>query len=138
MEAMKYYLVTAKCGHVRRMFFIPVTYSVEALSRSEAAAAAREIPRVKHDHRDAILEVTEVSYEEYLCQKNKNLLDPYLRIHTRKEHRELLPLFAFRIEPETKKDYSKKSEISKKEVYHKGERIRHPKKYFRIYKELTG
>ena len=138
MKAMKYYLVTAKCGHVRRGFYIPVMYPVEALSRSEAAATARKIPRVKHDHHDAILDVTEVSYAEYLCQKYANQIDPYLWIHTRKEHRELLPLFAYRIKPEKKIVYAKKGAVSKRGVYHKGERIRHPKKYFRSYVELTG
>ncbi|MCL2111937.1 MAG: hypothetical protein FWH32_06805 [Clostridiales bacterium] len=135
MEAMKYYLVKAKCGHVGRKNYIPVTFAVVAMSRKEAAATAREIPRVKHDHHNAIFEVTQVSHEEYVCQKNTNSFDPYLWIRNRKEHYTLLPLFAHRIESEATKTYTSKREVSRREVYHKGERIRNPKKYFRAYND---
>jgi hypothetical protein len=59
----KHFIVTAKCGHVRRANFIAIDFPVVASNGKEAAAIARQLPRVKHDHKDAILGVREVSYE---------------------------------------------------------------------------
>ena len=52
---MRYYEVTAKCGHVGKGFYIPITFPVRAKSAAEAASVTRAFPRVKHDHKDAIL-----------------------------------------------------------------------------------
>ena len=168
MEATRYYLVKTKCGHVRRGNYIPITFPVEAVSAKKAAAIARQKPRVKHNHLDAILDVKEVSYDEFRVQEERNMFDPYLRIHSRKEHREMLPMFAFRIVPETKKPRKRngyvsrlamkkhckregkvsmpetekrqirKNHYSRKEIYYKGDRIRHPKRFIRCYRELVG
>ena len=51
----KFFRVTCKCGHVGRQFFVRVDFPVNADSGKEAAEIARFIPRVKHDHKDAIL-----------------------------------------------------------------------------------
>lgn len=53
------YAVTAKCGHTGfgPGFYIPITFIVSAESAKEAAIKARQIPRVKHHHKDAISEV---------------------------------------------------------------------------------
>ncbi len=54
---MRYFIVTAKCGHVGRDNYIPIDFAVKAESASKAASYARDLPRVKHDHKDAILSV---------------------------------------------------------------------------------
>ena len=50
MEQIKYYNVTAKCGHVGRENYIPISFAVKAQSAKEASKRVRNFPRVKHDH----------------------------------------------------------------------------------------
>ena len=81
----KYYKVVCKCGHVGRKFYIPIAFAVKAENGREAAYKARYIPRVKHQHKDAVLEVNELSYDEYLSLKQYNDNDPYLRCASKQE-----------------------------------------------------
>ena len=67
---MNYYIVTAKCGHVGKDYYIPIDFPVRAESKTEAAKIVRSFPRVKHHHKDAILGCREASIKEY----NKNSL----------------------------------------------------------------
>ncbi|MDD6486522.1 MAG: hypothetical protein PUF61_06245 [Spirochaetales bacterium] len=71
---MKYYEVHAKCGHVGRNNYYEGILYIWAENGKKAAAIARKMPRVKHDQKDAILSVTEISkfnYEQGLqAQKN--------------------------------------------------------------------
>lgn len=80
---MSYYLVTAKCGHVGRQRYIPITFAITADNGKEAAKITRNIARVKHDHKDAILNVVKVSKEVYLNQMVENESDPYLGFKSR-------------------------------------------------------
>ena len=52
---MGMYEVCAKCGHVGRYNYVDKIFAVKASSGKEAAAKVRNFPRVKHDHKDAIL-----------------------------------------------------------------------------------
>ena len=52
--------VQAKCGHVGKNMYTLKTFAVNTSSRAEAAALVRNLPRVKHHHRDAILRVAEI------------------------------------------------------------------------------
>jgi len=132
-ENGKYFLVTAKCGHVRRGNYIPITFAVRAENGKQAAAIARELPRVKHDHPDAILSVTEVTVEEYARQRKVNEYDPYLCVSTRKDHNSVLGLFEHRILPENRTAApGHKTEISKMRIYSSKEKIRHPRKWLRM------
>ena len=80
---MKYYLVTAKCGHVGRDKYIPIDFPIQAENGKDAARYARNIRRVKHDHKDAILRVVEVSQEKYEEQMIINSYDPYLNVKSK-------------------------------------------------------
>ncbi len=82
---LKYFKVVAKCGHVGRKQYVPVAFAVVAETGKEAAKIARFLPRVKHDHKDAILECKEFSYEEYLELRESNLNDEYLKCHSRQD-----------------------------------------------------
>ncbi len=62
---MKYYEIKAKCGHVGKNNYYVGTLYLYGENGREAAAWARRHPRVKHDQKDAILGVTEISYEDY-------------------------------------------------------------------------
>ena len=81
----KYYKVIAKCGHVGRKNYIPIKFAVVAESGKEAAKKVRQFPRVKHNHKDAILDVRCITLEEFLEIKEINDNDPYLKCHSRKE-----------------------------------------------------
>ncbi|MCQ2772556.1 MAG: hypothetical protein MJ238_04705 [Bacilli bacterium] len=79
MENKKYFKVVAKCGHVGRRFYVPVQFAIRAQNGKEAAKKARDLPRVKHDHKDAILQVKEISYYEFKAINQVNKNDPYLQ-----------------------------------------------------------
>lgn len=87
METKNYYEVIAKCGHVGRNNYIPVKFAVVAESGKEAAKMVRDFPRVKHDHKDAILNVNKIDYERFqeIVEMNRN--DPYLKCHSKKEQK---------------------------------------------------
>lgn len=87
----KYYAVTTKCGHVRRSRYVEVTFAIEAESGKEAAKIGRYMPRVKHDHPMAIVNVEKISYEEYLELKENNSNDLYLKCSSRQEQNRLCP-----------------------------------------------
>lgn len=83
--AKKYYKVTCKCGHVGKAHYVPISFALIANSKKEAAEKARSIPRVKHQHKDAILNVEEVDYEAYKCLVKDNNYDPYLKCSNKQE-----------------------------------------------------
>ena len=85
METKNYYEVIAKCGHVGRKKYIPVKFAVVAESGKEAAKKVRQFPRVKHNHKDAILDVRCITVDEFLEIKESNANDPYLKCHSRQE-----------------------------------------------------
>ena len=75
---MKYYIVTAKCGHVGKNKYILIDFPVVAEDGETAAQIVRLIPRVKHDHKDAIKEVKQVDYDLYYERNSLNFgLIPY-------------------------------------------------------------
>ena len=94
---MRYYLVEAKCGHVGKGYYIPIVFPIKAGSATEAAAAARKKPRVKHHHRDAILSVKEVAFCDYEEQAYVNSFDPYLLCRSRKEQMQVFDAIGHRI-----------------------------------------
>lgn len=109
LENIKTYAVTAKCGHVGKGKYIPITFPVKAVSRKEAAASVRQYPRVKHDHKDAILSVEEISLEEYYEIKIKNNQNPYLSAKNIQEQRMYcIDLENEILEEETKEKRNKK------------------------------
>ena len=109
----KFFRVTCKCGHVGRQFFVRVDFPVNADSGKEAAEIARFIPRVKHDHKDAILNCVEIDYEEYAILQKINDNDPYLKCKNPQEQTHIYG-FAERLETEPK--YEKQVIKSRKDV----------------------
>ena len=83
----KYYVVQAKCGHVGRGKYIVKEFPIRAFSRSEAAEIARQKPRVKHDYKDAIVDVEEVSREEYMVSLQLYESDPFMKSKSIQEQR---------------------------------------------------
>lgn len=85
MEIKNYYEVIAKCGHVGRKHYVPIKFAVVAKDGKEAAKKVRQFPRVKHNHKDAILYVNKIDYERYLEIVEINNNDPYLKCHSKQE-----------------------------------------------------
>ncbi len=115
----KYYAVIAKCGHVRRNNYILIEYAVISINAKEAAKKARHIPRVKHDHKDAIRSVREISYEEFLEINRRNNKDLYLQVHSKQEQNKYCPDLKDRIIKEesyknTKKDRKERMDFKRK------------------------
>ena len=109
----KFFRVTCKCGHVGRQFFIRIDFPVNADSKKEAASLARDFPRVKHNHKDAILNCVEIDYEEYIILQKINNNDPYLKCKCPQEQAYILDLNK-RLEPEP--EYSNEVIKSKRNV----------------------
>ena len=87
METKNYYEVIAKCGHVGKKHYVPVKFAVIAEDGKEAAKMVRDFPRVKHNHKDAILNVSKIDYERFqeIVEMNRN--DPYLKCHAWQEQK---------------------------------------------------
>ena len=101
---MNYYLVTAKCGHVGRHYYIPITFPVKAENGREAAKITRQIPRVKHNRKDAIIECRKVDMEEYVMQQIINACDPYLQATSKQEQNKMVPDVDIRVFEEVEKE----------------------------------
>ncbi len=81
----KYFKVQAKCGHVGRNHYILKWFYVKALTGEEAAKVVRDKPRVKHDQKDAIRNVKEITFEEYLTGLRLNSEDMYFKSTSKQE-----------------------------------------------------
>ncbi len=86
---MEHYLVKAQFGHVGRNNYIIKTVPVYAEDGKEAAFKVRWMARVKHNRKDAIIEVKKCSLEEYLEQKAIKDKDPYFSVHNKQDQKTL-------------------------------------------------
>lgn len=135
---MKYYTVTAKCGHVGRDCYIPITFAVKANSAKEAASVTRFMPRVKHHHKDAILSVQEVDYYGYADVCYVNSFDPYLQCGNIQEQRQEFDAIYYRIMEEDKWEPRSKRELPEKPVFNGKERIRNVRRFAREQAAVYG
>ena len=83
----KYFAVTAKCGHVGRNNYIIKTIAIIADNAKEAAKIARWTGRVKHNDKKAIIQVINISYEEYLELVKQMNNDAYFNCKNIQEQR---------------------------------------------------
>lgn len=124
-----YYKVKCKCGHVGRSHYIAIDFPVTASSGKEAAEIARRIPRCKHHHKDCVLEVTKISYEEYICIYKDNNEDPYLKCGSIQEQRDID--ISDRLVEETCPEQIIR-EDSRHKVFSGKTKIRNPKKFVKF------
>ncbi|MCQ2386140.1 MAG: hypothetical protein MJ078_05660 [Clostridia bacterium] len=104
---MKYFEVIAKCGHVGKNKCIFITFACAAEDGKEAAAKVRLYKRVKHNHKDAIRDVQEITFEEYMKLRSENDADPYLHCKNPQEQRKI-PDFDSRVVPDVREIQMKK------------------------------
>lgn len=123
----RFYNVKAKCGHVGQNKFIPIEFAVCAESGKEAARITRYFPRVKHHQKDAILDVREITQDEYRFLRHQNGTDPYLHCRNIQEQRMFGTIYD-RIVEENR--IIQKKENKSERVYFIGkEQVRNVKKY---------
>ena len=123
---MKFYQVTAKCGHVGGYDkYIPIDFFVVAETASLAAKAVRQAPRVKHHHRDAIMSVTEITADDYTAGRLAFNNDPYNNCHSAQEQQLYNDQIALRIRDE--ETFEKPWERG-----YKKEKCHNPKRAFRF------
>ena len=125
---MKMFEVKAKCGHVGRKYYALKTFAILAENGKEAAEIARNIPRVKHHHKDAIIDVKEVEYDRYLKIIEANNEDPYFKCRSIQEQRNYM---IDDIYPEERDDAYNEPYRSNKQVYVGKAVVRKPKKYIK-------
>jgi hypothetical protein len=129
---LKKFEVVCKCGHVGISHYIAVPFPVKAQSGKEAARIARQYPRVKHDHKYAILSVLKIdqnrfdeleenlkkdAYMHCSCIQDQNMIDISDRLQDEEEKELYL----------TKKNENGKLFYCCKKI------IRNPKKYMNHY-----
>ena len=85
-----FFEVEAKCGHVGMNKYILKNFYIKTDSAKKAAYIIRNVPRVKHDHKDAIRNVREITYEEYVEGAKRMEVDDYFRIHNSSEQKAIL------------------------------------------------
>lgn len=128
------YEVDVKCGHVGKNYYIIKTVPVKAETGTEAADKARHMPRVKHDHPDAIRQVRVVDAPRFFELVAVHNSDPYFQCRSIQEQRELCPDLEIFQEEHSARPSSTKKELGKKTFYNGKEPIRNPKRYQRFYR----
>lgn len=96
----KFFEVQAKCGHVGRGHFFKGTFYINAHSASEAAAVVRNMPRVKHDRKDAIISVNEISKRQFEKGREERSENPYYSCVNVQEQRANIDKISIFIEEE--------------------------------------
>lgn len=127
------YEVIAKCGHVGRNQYVLKTIPVIATSGVEAAAMIRELPRVKHDHPDAIREVRIIDAPRYWELTKVYQDDPYFKCRSIQEQRALCGDMELYDEIKDCAPNRETDNQSKKSVFRGKQRIRNPKRYINNY-----
>ncbi len=115
-ENTKFYKAVCMCGHVGRNNYIPIAFAVKATDGKEAAKIARDLPRVKHHKKYAVLSCDEINEEQYEELRRINDSDPYLsckNIQEQREHPEIIQR-AIRMEGTHKRMHNHKEGYSKK------------------------
>ena len=85
-----FFEVQAKCGHVGRNNYVVKKFYVKADSAKLAAKYIRRAPRVKHHHKDAIISVEQIGYEEYVQGVIKNQEDPYFNVYNTSDQKRVV------------------------------------------------
>lgn len=114
--SQRFFIATAVCGHVGKGWGVDKDFAIKAKNKKEAAAIARQIPRVKHDYKKAIRNVWEVTFEEYINQKQVNDNDPFFKISNSSEQAAVCHnLDVYRLyDEEEERKYKGKKKVSKK------------------------
>ena len=84
-----FFEVQAKCGHVGRYKYVVIKFYIETDTAKDAATIIRRVPRVKHNHKDAIIGVKKIGYQEYVDGIKQNEEDDYFHIHNSSDQKRI-------------------------------------------------
>lgn len=132
---VKNFKVVVKCGHVGKNRYYPGVFVVKALTASEAASKARNLPRVKHEAKHAILDVKEIDYKEVERIFKKREKEIYFHINNAKQRKILNPLIQRLVVKEEKPHYKNQEKKYSDKNDKKGNVIKNLKKYTKYNKE---
>lgn len=135
MNNKRYFSVECKCGHAGKMYYIPVKFAIIAENGREAAEKGRWTPRVKHHQKYCILNVEELTKDEYYLLLSENRNDPFLKCRSGKdqmnidiEDRKVREPWFYSIN-----ETNYESNDGEKALFKGKTMIRNPKKYMRYY-----
>lgn len=77
---MNYFRVEAKCGHVGRNKFILKNFFIKSENKKSAAQTVINFPRVKHNHKDVIRVVENISKGMYIEGITETSNDMYFNV----------------------------------------------------------
>lgn len=132
----RYFVATMKGGHVRRSHYVVFWHYMKACSFEEAKEICKNLPRAKKDHKDFILEMKEITYEEYLEGRKKELNDPYLRCSNRQEQDLIYDQIESRIFPDP--HYFEKIVREKRRCYNLEKKVMKSRKAYSKYIDPAG
>ena len=116
----KFFEVTAKCGHVGKGYYYEGVFYEIAESATEAAKIVRQRGRVKHDHKDAILDVIEIDKKAFIDGRLAKLDNLYFICKNKQEQNLIFEQIADRIKCEpVREDDENYSEKRKSRVQYK-------------------
>jgi len=128
-----FYEVIAKCGHVGKRQYYEGHFFEKADNASEAAAFVRKCGRVKHDHQDAILAVTEITKSQYIEGIEAKKQELYFNCNSRYKQKAAWLEIKQNVRPEPKYLVVKiRKQESNKSVYYGKDKIRKPNKYIKL------
>lgn len=126
------YEVVCKCGHVGKSHYVKISFPVKAQSGKEAARIARSLPRVKHNHKDAILDVCRIDQNRYVELMERNNQDPYLHC-TCIQDQNLIDISDRLFAERDADSYSNRKEKGGSDFYCSKQKIRNAKRYMNHY-----
>ena len=129
---LEMFVAVCKCGHVGREKYIPIPFPIKAESRKDAARIARDMPRVKHHHKDAILNVIKIDLRRYNELKRANNQDNYLHCQNIQDQN-AINLSDRLMDEDRSNHYTSRKEENKKSFYCNKKKIRNQKKYMTRY-----
>lgn len=129
---MAFYIVQAACGHVGKGQYLAIDFPIKADSTKEACTICRQFPRVKHDNKNAIIKIREVTKSEYMQQILLNNQNPFLKAKNKREtyalgmsYEECKPIDELKKKTNWKKRNDKVDENEKQRRLHNAERKQH-------------
>ena len=132
LAKLEMYEVVCKCGHVGKSHYVEISFPVKAQSGKDAARIARGLPRVKHNHKDAILDVCKIDQNRFVELTERNNQDPYLHCSCIQEQN--LIDISDRLLAEREIDsFNTRKENNGRNFYCSKQKIRNAKKYMNHY-----
>ena len=102
-KPIRYYVATLKGGHVKPNKYITFFYYIKANNLKQASEICNTVPRAKKNSYGFLIDLTEITYNEYLYGLEQNRKDQYLLCSNPQEQRLIYDEISDRIfdEPES-------------------------------------